>query len=259
MQDKAEAMAEDLQAAGLVSSDLVVICSKTAEQVLRIPTREALERAASAGVKCACGVGVLDEKAERAISLTPLGRQLLDGSWWMSVLLIDELGRLGIAPNFMLVEQTDGGDEMDCFADVSGELVIFELKDKEFSLGNAYSFGSKFGIYRPAYSVVVTTTHVGNDAKEHFDKALSAQREDRYPGSGNQSTTIQYIEGLDSLRSGLEQLVGGVFRSDAETLLRSNLLGAAFDVRSVLEALSSDGNVDQSVVPAGQLPRGDDS
>jgi hypothetical protein len=235
---RAQAIADDLQGAGLVSSDLVVICSKTAEQVLRVPTKEALDQAAAAGLKCACGAGVLDEQAEQAISLTPLGRQLLDGSWWMSVLLIDELARLGIDHESMLVEQTDGGDEMDCFADVSGELVIFELKDKEFSLGNAYSFGSKFGIYRTAYSVVVTTAHVGNDAKEHFDKALSAQRDDRYPGSRNRSTTIQYIEGLDSLRSGLEELVGGVFQGDAEVLLRSNLLTAAFDVASVIEALS---------------------
>ena len=74
----------------------------------------------------------------------------------MSVLLIQAIHSLGINYEAMLIEQKSGGDEMDCFADISGELCLFELKDKEFSLGNAYSFGAKVGIHKPAHAIIVT-------------------------------------------------------------------------------------------------------
>jgi hypothetical protein len=236
-QDRSSAITEDLEAIGLVSSDLVVVCRKTAEQVLRVPSERALEKAAEAGVHCACGANVRDETTELALSLTELGRRLLDGSWWMTVLLMQELERLGVERRYMLVEQNDGGDEVDCFADISGAMAIFELKDKEFSLGNAYSFGSKFGIYRPAHSVVVTTSHVGNDAKEHFKKALSAERAERHGAGAESTTSIEYIEGLENLRGGLEELIGGIYASDAEMLLRPLLPGAALDSASIVEAI----------------------
>lgn len=231
----AVAIAEALQSCGLVASDIVVICSRTRDQVLRVPSTDALTQVAAAGGRCACGREIHDEQHEEVLSLTPLGRRLLDGSWWMTVLLMDELSRLGIPHTSMMVEQSDGGDEMDCFADVSGELVLFELKDKEFNLRNAYSFGAKFGIYRPAYSVVVTTAHVGGDAKEHFKRALSTESVHRF--SPPDHTTIRYIEGIETLAGGLEDLVGGVYRDDGTKLLRTVLQHAGLDPASVAEAL----------------------
>ena len=55
----------------------------------------------------------------------------------------------------VLVEQSVGGDEIDCVANISGELTLFELKDKEFNLGN--------------------------DAKEHFTRARQAGKSRRDP------------------------------------------------------------------------------
>lgn len=234
-QDGSENLVEDLLATGIVTSDLVLVCSKTSEQVLRVPDQEALDKAADAGVCCACGAPVAEESAEVALSLTALGRKLLDGSWWMTVLLMEELARLGVDREAMLVEENVGGEEVDCFADISGALVIFELKDKEFSLGNAFSFGSKFPIYRPSHSVVVTTAQVGKDARDHFEKAFSA----RGQGSGTDTTTIEYIEGLNNLRSGLESLVGGIFEADGAALLRATLPSAAIDPVSLAAAVSS--------------------
>jgi hypothetical protein len=126
---------------------------------------------AESGLKCACGRDIREERVEEAMSLAPLGRRLLDGSRWLSLLVMEELHNRGVEYERMLIEQKSGGDEMDCFADISGELVLLELKDKEFSLGNAYSFGAKIGITRPQMSVIVTTAHVGGDAKDHFRRA----------------------------------------------------------------------------------------
>jgi hypothetical protein len=86
---------------------------------------------AEAGLNCACGRDIREERTEEALSLARLGRQLPDGSRWLSLLVMEELHHRGIECERMLIEQKSGGDEMDCFADISGELVLFELKDKE--------------------------------------------------------------------------------------------------------------------------------
>jgi hypothetical protein len=93
-----------------------------------------------------------------------------------------------------------GGDEVDCLTNVNGELVLFELKDKEFSLGNAYSFGAKIGIIRPEHAVILTTEVVGNDAKEHFERSRLAQRSPHVRWDLEEETTkVLYIEGTDAL------------------------------------------------------------
>lgn len=234
--DKEASVVHALQQTGLVSVDLVVTCAKTSKQILRVQDEQDLKHAAEIGIRCACGADILAEKVDSALSLTEFGRKLLNGSWWMTVLLMEELVRLGIDRSALLVEQEVDGGEVDCFADVSGALVIFELKDKEFSLGNAYSFGAKFAIYRPAHAVVMTTSHVGNDAKEHFTKALSAQEADRY--GGQNATRIEYIEGLGALGRELERLVGGIYQDDAAMMLNSNLPSAAIQSGPTLGAVA---------------------
>jgi hypothetical protein len=137
-----------------------------------------------------------------------------------------------------------GGDEIDLCADISGELTLFELKDKEFSLGNAYSFGAKLGIVRPDHPVIVTTEHVGGDAKEHFERAEMSQRRRRYGSDPwytgpEDSQAILFIEGIEHLRSSLESLVSAIYTKDATRLLGDVLPRAAIDPRSLLEAINA--------------------
>jgi len=86
---------------------------------------------------------------------------LLDKSRWLSILVYNELIQSGIDPDRVLIEAALGGDEVDCVADISGEVALFELKDKEFNLREAYSFGAKVGIIKPRHAVVVTSSHIG--------------------------------------------------------------------------------------------------
>ena len=186
---------------------MVVVCNKSQAQTLRVRNRASLEEVAQKGFRCGCGRAILDEKIAEALSIAELGLQLLDGSRWFSLILADELASLGVPSDRLLLEQEMGGDELDCLADVQGELVFFELKDKEFSLGNAYSFGAKIGLVRPDESVIVTSEYVGNDAKEHFERAQLAEQRDRRYRPGETSKGVQYIEGLQDLRGGLERLL----------------------------------------------------
>lgn len=223
-----------LREAGIVASDFVIICRRSTAQVLRVPTREALADAAKAGVKCACGRDLNAERMEEALALSDLGRTMLDGSRWMSVVLMQCLRRMGIDYSAMLIEQKAGGDEMDCFADISGDLALFELKDKEFNLGNAYSFGAKIGIHRPQQAIVVTTMHVGNDAKEHFKRSQDAESESTYSGRRRE---IHYIEGIQNLEQDLGTIVEAIFSFDAVNLIREVIPSAAADAAEVLRAV----------------------
>ncbi len=150
-----------LESTGLIDAELVIICKKTQSQVARVPSRGALQQMSEQGLRCACGRRVSDESVEEAVATTDLGRVLLDGSRWLTLRLLDELQRIGVPLHDTLIEQQVGGDEVDCLAVVSGELVFFELKDKDFNLGNAYSFGAKMGILRPDHAVILSTQKVG--------------------------------------------------------------------------------------------------
>lgn len=229
---------EDLQASGLVGTELVVICTRTSGQVARAASREQLEASAASGITCACGRVLTEERIEEALTVTELGRSLLDGSSWMSTLLLDTLLEFGIPLERILIEQQAAGDEMDCCSDINGQLVFFELKDKEFSLGNAYSFGAKISVLRPNVSVVVTTERVGNDAKEHFQRAQLAERQrTRLRPFEDASSPILYIEGIDKLKDELGGIVSSIYQRDGLRLLQDVLPRAAVEPMSLVRAL----------------------
>ena len=238
--DRSEEIERKLRESPLVEVELVVTCKGKSTQVARAPSREALEQMAGNGLKCACGRDILKERIDEALTLTEHGREMLNGSYWMTVLVASELLDIGVELDRMLIEQVAGGDEMDFFVDVSGDLVLMELKDKEFNLGNAYSFGSKTGIFQPRYPVIVTSAYVGKDAKDHFDQAASARRSaSRFGEPESMSANITYIEGLEDLRPKLEQLVERPWQQDATAVLGRVLPSAVPTGQSVVAALKS--------------------
>lgn len=225
--DRSEEIERRLRESGLVEVELIVTCKQRSTQVARAPTRDALEEMARNGLKCACGRDVLRERIDEALTLNDHGRKMLNGSFWMTVLVMTELEEMGVGLDRMLVEEISGGDEMDFFVDISGELALLELKDKEFSLGNAYSFGSKTGIFHPEHPVIVTSAYVGNDAKEHFRQAAMARRSARRFSDDEENGEIQYVEGVATLREELQRLVGAVYERDAADILGRLLPHAA--------------------------------
>lgn len=152
-----------LQADELIATEIVIVCKRVGTQVARVPTADVIADMDRKGVHCSCGALMSEERAEEALSVTTKGAGLLDGSRWFTVVLINELMGMNVPITDILVDQESGGDEMDCIAVVSGDMILFELKDKQFDLRNAYSFGAKIGLIRPDLSVIVTTDKVGTD------------------------------------------------------------------------------------------------
>lgn len=239
---KADDLAARLLDAEIIDKEIVVICRRTDEQVNRLPSRDVLRSLRREGVKCACGQSLADEQISEAVNVSEKGRGLLDGSRWMTILLIHELREIGINADRILVEQEMNGSEMDCFAEISGELLFLELKDKEFNLGSAYSFGAKMGIFQADHPIVVTTEYVGNDAKEHFKRTAEAEdteRPFRHARDADDSSRVNYIEGIDSLGPSLRELAHEIYAEDAANTLETLLPFGLVDARDALESLGS--------------------
>ena len=170
------AIKDKLVGAGLANVESIIICSKSNSHVIRIARAGSLMELAREGVKCACGRPISDETPQDLLTITESGRALLDKSRWMSILLKQRLEALGVHSDSILLECQTKGSEVDCVANICGELVIFELKDKDFSLGEAYALGAKIGLLGPQHAVVITTAHVENAVKEHFKNSARTGR-----------------------------------------------------------------------------------
>lgn len=219
---RADHLERVLRSAELVESEVVVTCTKTQTQTARVASRDALAQVALHGMKCACGKTISSERVEEALTVTDLGRSLLDRSRWLTIVVVNDLVEMGVPLDGLLIEQQLGGDEVDCLASIGTELVLFELKDKEFNLGSAYSLGAKIGIVRPTRAVIVSTEHVGGDAKEHFARARDAARKhsSQLPYATPQDETeIVYIEGLDDVRPAIARMLQEMFIRDVESLI----------------------------------------
>ncbi|WP_205008436.1 hypothetical protein, partial [Streptomyces sp. DvalAA-19] len=87
--------------------------------------------------------------------------------------------------------------------------------------------------------IIVTSEYVGGDAKEHFERSRKAGRGSRGRRVTNERTgkPLVYIEGVDDLRVGLEEVVSTVHRIDAARILGEVLPLASVEALSVLSAI----------------------
>lgn len=111
-------MRRNLLETGIVESEIVVVCRKTQAQIARVPSQQDLQNLAGSVLRCSCGRPIVEEKAEEALTITPLGRELLDKSRWLTNLVLVELERVGVPLDRMLIEIQEGGDELDLIAEV---------------------------------------------------------------------------------------------------------------------------------------------
>ncbi|MFD7238762.1 hypothetical protein ACFWAT_26100 [Streptomyces syringium] len=233
---------------GLVDTEVVIICTKTSAQINRVPSRDAFKQLDEAGLRCACGRALSAEKHEKALSITDFGRLMLDGSRWLSVLVLQHLLNCGIPVASIRMEQVYSGEEVDCIAEIYGSIVLFELKDKEFNRGNAYSFGAKIGIFQPDIPVVVTTEKVGADARDHFlARSANPGRNVRRAYTDADGESVTFIEGLDNLKSGLEAVVAEIAKSALTPRLRTALAFANPGPFALLSAWAGEGR--QTLTP----------
>jgi hypothetical protein len=60
---------------GLIESEIVVICKRSSNQIVRVSSRDTIARMTQEGMRCACGKPLADERQESALAVTELGPQ----------------------------------------------------------------------------------------------------------------------------------------------------------------------------------------
>lgn len=243
-----------LVAAGLATMEVVVVCTASGQQVARVPDKGSLTKLARAGLRCACGNAIDQESPSDLYSITDVGTLLLDKSRWMSVLVRERLEQLGVPSEDILLECQLGGDEIDCLALVSGEIALFELKDKEFSVGNAYSFGAKMSVVRPKHAVIVTTEFVSGQVKDHFSRTNTVEPARMRLGRESETLPVHYIEGSEFL-NGLDPIVGKIYSEYGRRLVDEALALGVARGESLIDALQAQPLVLKSPPVGGARPR----
>lgn len=183
---------------GLIQSEYVIVCSRTGNAVLRTDDPNKLSKMAPDWMKCACGKALSEERVDQVIMPTKWAAELNDRGRWMTTLVSSVLPRIGISRDSVIVEATPTGT--DIILDLSGDLVLVVLKDREFNLADAYAFNSKVSRIKASEGVVVTNEGLSGDAR----KLLT---EEVIPRRATDPFRITYVEGTQNLEHELGRVV----------------------------------------------------
>lgn len=205
-QEDADKAIEELVQANLITREFVIICRQTSKQINRITSRDAIVKMTEAGILCACGSPIEDERVEELFLPTLVLEKLLKQSYWNTARLVYILRQLGVEDNCILLNLHEGPEEVDAFVDMDGAFLMFELKDDEFSMGHAYRFGSRIGLYQPDYAIIVSTKGVAPEVKIHFAKIKP-------------QSILVYIDKMSQLTSSLENILKDVYSKRAVQVL----------------------------------------
>ena len=96
--------------------------------------------------------------------------RMLDNNYWMAATVVRLLNTLNIPSEKILIDSSATGQDMEMFVDIDGTLVMFELKDAEYGLNNAYALGARIGMHRPQLAFIVSAKGIASEVKDHFKR-----------------------------------------------------------------------------------------
>jgi len=225
----------------LLSQKYVVICKKTSRQIFIADSEKDIQDMGSRKISCSCGKLISDEKVEVLISPTQELQKMLNKSYWMTVKLVRVLNNLGISSERILLNLKEGNEEIDAFADIDGKLLMFELKDDEFSMGHAYPFSGRIGIYKPEYAVIVAAKGISPDVNNYLDQVVPEE------------TKAYYVDNIDLISDKIDEIVNEIRSINAMNILSnfdimsrvspSKLIASKIGIHSIDEYLDTSDNV----------------
>ncbi len=190
----------ELRSLGLIQSEYVIVCSRTGNAVLRTDDPNKLSKMAPDWMKCACGRALNEERVDQVIMPTERSAELNDRSKWMTTLALSALPRIGIGRDSVIVEGTPTAT--DIVLDLSGDLVLVVLKDREFNLSDAYAFNAKVTRIKASEGVIVANEGMSGDARKMVQEELGPQR-----ARISDPFRVTYVEGLQNLEHELGRVV----------------------------------------------------
>lgn len=193
-----------LEEAGLIQSEYLLVCKQTGAPLTRLDDPAKLNDPAIGGLPCpSCSGTFAQEALVKGYAASSLGRRLTQGSHWMTILVTQNLVKLGVPLDSIAWNVSESGGEVDLLVEFLPELWIFELKDREFGAGDAYPLNHRQVRYDVNRAFIVTTEKVSKDAKRVFQELAQASKGSR----GADRSGPVYIEGLESIGQILEKEV----------------------------------------------------
>ncbi|MFJ3194650.1 hypothetical protein ACIPJQ_18740 [Streptomyces griseoviridis] len=230
-QEETKESLELLKKSGLVKSEHLLQCRKSNALLIRVDSLEEIEVPAVAQLSCAgCSRKFKDELTSEGYSISPLGRELSNGSHWMTLWVTRRLVEAGVPLESIAWNLEESGEEVDIMVDFMGELWLIELKDREFGAGDAHPFNYRTVRYRSNRSFIISTDKVSPDAKKVFAE-LSRAAPNRRPG---QSQPV-YIEGLDKTAAKFREEVRRLSTVRANALLKIPEMLTGYNLSGVLQ------------------------
>ncbi len=186
---------EKLNDLKLIKQEYLIRCRKTQNTLALIPQKELI----NSEYKCShCGRPFTDELIQTVYTLTDLGKSIITGSRWMSIWITELLIGCGVKRDGIKWNIKTSGDELDIIVEDFDARIIFELKDREFGLGDAYPFIYRVSRYGGNIGIIVTMDNVSVDAKKFFEEEMR-----RWETRAD----IIYLEGFEKVNEELPKIV----------------------------------------------------
>jgi hypothetical protein len=218
--------AQRLLDSGLLSKEYLVVCRQDSHTLCTVEDRERLT--AAGAMKCTiCGRPFAEELVQEIYAITDAGTKLLNGSHWMTIWVTELLRNAGLGLERIEWSSTGAEDEIDIVANICGRKIFFELKDREFGVGDAYPFLYRVERFGGSFGVVASTASIADEVKRVF-------MERRQPG-GVERVPIETIESAEGIRTSLADVVDRFSRKTVDELMEraGNQLG--FDLKPIVD------------------------
>lgn len=218
----------DLLSAGLVAEEYLLTCKQDQHTICTVSSRDGLAQEPAASLRCpVCGRLFSEENLQSIYSLTERAKSLITGSRWMMVWVTELLIASGMSKKGIKWSFEASGEELNIMIDDFDTRVFFELKDREFGLGDSYPFVFRVTRYQGQLGVVATTETVSTDAKRFFEE------ETRNPSSTLREVSL--MEGIADIESKIPQFLHRLARVQARRTLWPLSLRMGVDLWPVVD------------------------
>jgi len=212
---------------GLVAEEYLLTCKRDQHTICVVSSKDHLTKEPMASLRCSvCGRSFPEENLQVIYTLTEGGKKLARGSLWMSIWITELLKENGVRKEAIRWGLKTNGEELDIMVEDFDSRFFFELKDREFGLGDAYPFVYRITRYGGRVGIIATMDKVSTDAKKFFEEEI--HRWD-YP------LDIRYLEGSEGIQHGVAKLIEDMSLLQVRRLIQPFSLRIGFNLWPIVE------------------------
>lgn len=216
-----------LRSLRLVGEEYLLTCKQDQHTICVVPFKDHLTKEPMASLRCSvCGRSFPDENLQVIYTLTERGKQLIDGSLWMSIWITELLKENGVGKEGIKWSLEASGEELDIMVEDFDSRFFLELKDREFGLGDAYPFVYRITRYGGRTGIIATMDKVSTDAKKFLEEETHRQE---YP------IRIQCLEGSKNIQKGITKIVEERALLQVRKVIQPSSIRIGFDLWPIVE------------------------